>query len=563
MSSILTTRPSWVLRSSLRELTSPIPSLPFTLSRLYQYLELGSRFQCHLSSKNTSHHSVRYSRTSAISFPCVDQHEARSAIILESKQESKSNGSSGLADQNLGVNASRAHSRTEQASVGPEPHYSRLTSGYQIYHHPHRFQLNYGQSLSEFDIAYETWGNLSEKRDNVILLHTGLSASSHAKSHDQNLTPGWWEQFMGHGSKFPIDLDRYFVICTNVLGSCYGSTGPSSPNPATGEPYATHFPIITIFDMVAAQFLLLDHLGIDRLYASIGSSMGGMQSIAAAWMRPDRVEKVVSISGCGRSAPSSIALRYAQRSVLMADPNWNRGFYYHHLPPHVGMKLARQIATITYRSGPEWEQRFGRRRQMMRSNEDQNDAKSISAPVLCPDFLIETYLDHQGEQFCLKYDANSLIYVSKAMDLFDLTFEGLAHITAFRSQENLPTGNQNHPDPSCSPSSNLVPFETIVSQTIQETERSKTHVSSLPNPNLGLVESLSKTFQSLKHHPILILGAQSDILFPIHQQRELAEAMRLAGNKNVIYYELDSPYGHDTFLIDLAGVGSAIRGFLS
>lgn len=272
--------------------------------------------------RNLCHQSVRWSRSPshqppppAVSFPCLDKHEARSATILESKRTWQDHGpSSGLAEQNLGTRAAASASQPSPGPVGPEPHYSRLTSGYQTFHHPSRLHLTYGQSLSEFAIAYETWGSLSEGRDNAILLHTGLSASSHAKSHDRNPTPGWWEQFMGHGSQFPIDLDRYFVICTNVLGSCYGSTGPSSINPATGEPYATHFPIITIFDMVEAQFRLLDYLGIDCLHASIGSSLGGMQSIAAAWMKPERVGKVVSISGCGRSAPSSIALRYAQRS---------------------------------------------------------------------------------------------------------------------------------------------------------------------------------------------------------------------------------------------------------
>ena len=166
------------------------------------------------------------------------------------------------------------------------------------------------------------------------------------------------------------------------------------------------------------RFQLLDHLGIDTLYASVGSSMGGMQSIAAVHLFRERVGRVISISGCARSAPSGIALRYAQRSVLMADENWNRGFYYgpNQLQPHKGMKLARQIATITYRSGPEWEQRFGRRRHAQLTTEA--DAATQRAPALCPDFLVETYLDHQGEQFCLKYDANSLIYISKAMDLF-------------------------------------------------------------------------------------------------------------------------------------------------
>jgi homoserine O-acetyltransferase len=175
--------------------------------------------------------------------------------------------------------------------------------------------LSYHSSpLPTFDIAYETWGTLSPTRDNVILLHTGLSASSHAASTPANRTEGWWEKFIGPGK--PLDTNTFFVVCTNVLGGCYGSTGPSSVDPETGVPYATHFPILSIFDMVRAQFHLLDHLGVDKLYASVGSSMGAMQSLAAGWLYPERVGKVVSISGTARSTPSSIAMRYAQRSGM-------------------------------------------------------------------------------------------------------------------------------------------------------------------------------------------------------------------------------------------------------
>ncbi|KAH9454652.1 hypothetical protein MJO28_007655 [Puccinia striiformis f. sp. tritici] len=427
----------------------------------------------------------------------------------------------------------------------PEPTYSKLVSGYQVYHHPDSFKLDYGQSLPSFDLAYEVWGELSEKKDNVILLHTGLSASSHAKSHEENRNPGWWEKFIGHGSSYPIDLDRHFVICTNVLGSCYGSTGPHSINPLTGNRYGTEFPIVSIFDMVRAQFKLLNYLGIERLYASVGSSMGGMQSIVAAWLEPERVGKVVSISGCGRSGPSSIAIRYAQRSVLMADPNWNNGFYYDSAPPHVGMKLARQIATITYRSGPEWEQRFGRRRRSVHAH------NSLSPPTLSPDFLIETYLDHQGEQFCLKYDANSLLYVSKAMDLFDMTVEGLNELERYRTE---------------APSSDEPSFSG-------QPERDEAgRVSSLSSAgDHEIVTSLAHTFKRFQStQEFLILGVQTDILFPITLQRELAEAIRTSSSDlpphqapAVTYFELNSPFGHDTFLIDLNGVGGAIRGFLS
>jgi homoserine acetyltransferase len=227
------------------------------------------------------------------SFPCVAQHTARqSRILLQRASQSQS---------------------PNPSSSGPEPPYARPSpSTYKTYHHTKPLPLTYAEPLPELDIAYETWGTLSPARDNVILVHTGLSASSHAASTLENPAPGWWEKFIGPGRA--LDTRRFFVICTNVLGGCYGSTGPSSIEPATGKPYATNFPVISIFDMVRAQYALLDHLGIEKLYASVGSSMGAMQSLAAGWMFPERVGKVVSISGTARSSPSSIAMRFAQRS---------------------------------------------------------------------------------------------------------------------------------------------------------------------------------------------------------------------------------------------------------
>lgn len=220
------------------------------------------------------------------SFPCVEAHAARQSRIIAA-----------------------AHS----ADTGPEPPYARPSPlSYNVYHHPRPFPLTYAATLPSFDIAYETWGTLSPSRDNVILLHTGLSASSHAASTPLNPAPGWWEKFIGPGKA--LDTNHFFVICTNVLGGCYGSTGPSSIDPTSGQRFATRFPILSIFDMVKAQFSLLDSLGIDRVYASVGSSMGAMQSLAAGWLFPDRVRKIVSISGTARSTPGSIAMRHAQRS---------------------------------------------------------------------------------------------------------------------------------------------------------------------------------------------------------------------------------------------------------
>ncbi|MFN7975605.1 MAG: homoserine O-acetyltransferase [Acidobacteriota bacterium] len=289
---------------------------------------------------------------------------------------------------------------------GPEPQYDKVVSGYLTFHHSDEYPFELGGSLPEITLAYETWGELSRQRDNAVLLHTGLSASSHAKSHPENPRPGWWEAFIGPG--LAIDTDRWFVICTNLLGGCYGSTGPSSEDARTGEPYATGFPILTVTDMVRAQMLLLDHLGIGRLHASIGSSLGGMQSLAVAASFASRVDRIVSISAAGRSYPMSIAMRFVQRSALMADPDWRGGHYYGRTFPHRGMKVAREIGTITSRSGPEWQERFGRQRT------------TEGTPRLEADFEVESYLAHQGEKFCLQYDPNSYLYVSKAMDLFDL-----------------------------------------------------------------------------------------------------------------------------------------------
>lgn len=459
-------------------------------------------------------------------FPCVDANEARTARLMANHQ--------GPA-----IDQTAIEDEQTQDPEGPEPAYTKVVSGYKTFHYPNPLLLDYGGELPSFDIAYETWGKLNSDKSNAILIHTGLSASSHAASHPDNAAKGWWEDFIGPGK--PLDTNKFFVMCTNVIGGCYGSTGPSSIDPMDPErkPYATRFPIVSIFDMVRAQFLLLDNLGIDKLYASIGSSMGGMQSVAAVHLFPQRVARLVSISGAARSAPASIALRFAQRSVLMSDPNWNRGFYYDRMPPHTGMKLARQIATITYRSGPEWEQRFGR-------------ARRGQDPALCPDFLIETYLDHQGEQFCLKYDANSLIYVSKAMDLFDMGYEALEDLE--RRRKGRIEGTEIEITQTA---------ERVTGNADNERQKRRQYIQTLASPSAHTyLPDLARGLERLSNHPTLILGAQSDILFPIDQQRELAECLRRNGNSQVRYYEIDAPHGHDSFLIDVANVGGAIKGFL-
>lgn len=456
----------------------------------------------------------------AMAFPCLDAIESRSASLQARSLES-----------------------------GPEPSY---TSGAtQNYHCDEPFILDWGGLLPEFDIAYETWGQLNTDKSNVILLHTGLSASSHAHSTDTNPKPGWWEKFIGPGGC--LDTDKYYIICTNVIGGCYGSTGPSSLNPHNGEPYGTRFPIVTMEDMVRAQFRLLDSLGVNKLYASVGASMGGMQSLAAGVLFPERVARVASISGCARSHPYSVAMRHTQRQVLMMDPHWNRGFYYGRVPPHAGMKLAREIATVTYRSGPEWEQRFGRRR-----------ADPSRPPALCPDFLIETYLDHAGEKFCLEYDANSLLYVSKAMDLFDLGWEHRTEASTRRSEyvKRLNTGSplSSDSESSCSLTLPDSPYEEQSEQADSVADLSRP-VSRSSGPPADLVRGLAP----LRDTPILVMGVASDILFPAWQQREIAATLRSAGNHRVTHVELGedaSLFGHDTFLLDLENVGGNLRRFL-
>ena len=235
-----------------------------------------------------------------LSFPCLDALDTRTQRLRQQSQQSQ-----------------------KRSLSGPEPSY---TTGHHLtFHCPDPLLLDWGGVLPSFNIAYETWGTLNAEKSNAILIHTGLSASSHAKSTEQNSKPGWWERFIDPGA--PIDTDKYFVICTNVIGGCYGSTGPSSIDPSSavehsaegtsqGQRYATRFPILTMQDMVRGQFRLLDHLGIQRLYASVGCSMGGMQSLAAGVLEKDRVARVVSVSGCARSHPYSIAMRHTQRQGM-------------------------------------------------------------------------------------------------------------------------------------------------------------------------------------------------------------------------------------------------------
>ncbi|KAI8619780.1 Alpha/Beta hydrolase protein [Chytriomyces sp. MP71] len=388
---------------------------------------------------------------------------------------------------------------------------------FQRYTHKDPLKLHLGGTLPEFDIAYETWGRMNEYKDNVILLTTGLSASSHAKSHDGNRTDGWWEKFVGPG--LALDTNKYHIICTNVIGGCFGSTGPSSIDPIssaqTGNPvrYANQFPMVTIWDMVRAQFRLLDHLGISKLHAVVGSSMGGMQSLAAAALFPTRVGKVASVSACARSHPCSIALRHVQRQAVLRDPAWKEGHYYPGKGPEEGLMMARRIGTITYRSGPEWEIRFGRKR-----------ADARASRGFTPDYQIETYLEHQGRKWRNAYDANSFLYISRAMDMFDMKDR-----------------------------------EAVVSELGDATDEKLESEETLMNyAHTQHLVSGMRTIQC----PTLVVGVKSDFLIPSWQQLEVADCLRAAGNASVTYVEIDGVFGHDTFLVDVDNVGEAIRAHL-
>lgn len=451
------------------------------------------------------------------------------------------------------------------------------------------FKLFLGGELLSYELAYETYGKLNHDKSNVILLQTGLSANSHAKSTKYNLEKGWWEDFIGPGKS--LDTNKFYIICTNVLGGCFGSTGPSSikithenhkshllkynptivkdyhkiilNNGIVGElfndsttaykynlsppinqdlenqtdvRYGSKFPLITIHDIVRVQFNLLDILGIKKLHAVVGSSMGGMQSILSGILYSNRINKIITISSCIKSHPYSVALRHVQRQILLRDPNYNNGDYYGSKQkfPLNGLQLARQIGTITYRSGPEWEKKFGRKR----INEN------ININNLSSDFLIEQYLEYQGNKFSLNFDANSLLYLSKAMDLFDIGYLSIKKSLNLIIEDNDENKIENN-------------IDNININDKSNIEKYNLNYQFDPNKN-SLLLGLNK----LKNKPILIIGVNSDLLFPIHQQLEIYNLLKLLNNNQSSYIELNSNYGHDTFLIDIINIGLCVKGWL-
>ncbi len=283
----------------------------------------------------------------------------------------------------------------------------------QYAHFDFPLELSCGSQLERFTIAYETYGTLNADGTNAILICHALSGDSHVAGYytqDPNEKPGWWDEAVGPNKMF--DTNRFFVICSNVIGGCQGSTGPKSIAP-DGKPYALRFPIVTIRDMVRAQKHLLDYLGIKQLLAVAGGSMGGMQALQWAVDYPDMVQSCIFLASTMRSSAQQIAFNEVGRQAIYADPNWNGGDYYApHCPkPHAGLSVARMVAHITYMSDMSMEEKFGRAWQDQSKKKPSFDS---------PDFSVESYLHHQGEKFVNRFDANSYLYITKAIDLFDI-----------------------------------------------------------------------------------------------------------------------------------------------
>ena len=273
--------------------------------------------------------------------------------------------------------------------------------------------MHRGGSLLNPTIAYETWGELSPQRDNAILIFTGLSPSAHAASSAEDPEPGWWEEMVGPGRA--IDTRRFFVICVNSLGSCFGSTGAASINPETGQPYQRHFQVLSLEDVSRGGWEVVRHLGIEKLYATVGPSMGGMSALGFEILFPGLSQRLLIISSATHALPFATALRSLQREMIRRDPNWSDGSYSAKNFPTMGMQLARKLGMITYRSADEWEERFGRER----NSEDF----SVDDPFALT-FEIETYLEHHANKFTGQFDPNCYLYLSRASDLFDVADHG-------------------------------------------------------------------------------------------------------------------------------------------
>jgi homoserine O-acetyltransferase/O-succinyltransferase len=358
-----------------------------------------------------------------------------------------------------------------------------------LFEPPLALQLAGGDEIGPVTVAYETYGKLSPRRDNAIFICHALTGDAHAAGwhSPESRKPGWWDEFVGPGKG--LDTDKYFVICANVLGGCQGTTGPRSINPATGERYCHDFPVFTVGDIVKVHSALVRWLGIERLLAIVGGSLGGMQVLEWAARFPDQMHAAIALATGARLTAQAIAFNAVGRRAITTDPHFHNGKYDEDEGPRFGLALARMVAHITYLSQTSIEMKFGRRLQ-----DSQEFAYDLLKEI---EFQIESYLHHQGKRFVERFDANSYLYLTKAMDYFDLA-------------------------------------ETY---------------GSLP-------EALGKT-----QARFLVVSYSTDWLFPTSQSKEIVRAL-LESGRHVTSVDLDSPFGHDSFLIEIDRLEQLARPFL-
>jgi homoserine O-acetyltransferase len=366
---------------------------------------------------------------------------------------------------------------------------TRPSSEYVDFPESEPLRLECGQLLAPFRVAYKTYGVLNDEKSNAILICHALTGDQYvASDHPVTGKPGWWETMVGPGK--PIDTDRFFVICPNILGGCMGSTGPASLNPRTGTAYGLDFPVITIGDMVDAQVRLIDHLGIQQLFSVIGGSMGGMQVLDWAARYKERVLTAVPIATAAWHSSQNIAFHEVGRQAVMADPDWCHGRYLEEgKVPRRGLAVARMAAHITYLSEEALHRKFGR-------NLQDRDRKTFSFSA---DFQVESYLRHQGSSFVDRFDANSYLYITRAMDYFDLA--------------------------------------------------------------AGHGDVLANAFRGTKTR-FCVVSFTSDWLYPTRESREIVHALNAVA-ANVSFVEIDSDKGHDAFLLDEPELFATVRGFLN
>jgi len=355
-------------------------------------------------------------------------------------------------------------------------------------------RLEGGGEVRSVDLAYETWGTLDAQAGNALLICHAWTGDSHVSATPGHGSsgPGWWEGMVGPGCW--IDTDRFFVVCANVLGGCQGTTGPASPHPSDGRPYALRFPVVTVRDMVRTQRQLADHLGVERWASVIGGSMGGMQALEWGIMYPDRVRSLIPIATCVAHTAQQVALGHVGREAIRSDERWRNGDYYDANPgdgPHRGLAVARMLAQITFRTDLVYTNRFGR------GWADLPPEGSSDGFGLWQRFEVERYLDYHGEKLVRRFDANSYLVISKALDLHDVG-----------------------------------------------------------RGRGGLARAMARIAV-----PTLSVGVSSDILYPTYQQREIVDLIAASGG-DARYVEIDSPNGHDAFLIEDDQVGAALHDFL-